>query len=583
MKKVGAVLLDTRGIQKYVFASNKMKTNIGASYLVDTIFLTPVHQVLGEMNLKLPDSDWRVTEELQMVHDETITAEIAYIGGGNMLLFFRTEGNEVLSVCREFVSRWSEKLLVYTPGLQTGAAVDVFDLDDFQNSLNHMYKMLKENQSNIMPQVDLPYTGLSLECDYNNKTANVYSQIVKRHVSAEVDAKLRGAEYADDRLEERYGSLLKHNGKNVQFADDLNLLGYKEGESYICVIHIDGNNMGVKFSHCRDIQERKKLSIKVAEAVQTAFSELIQQIKIEFLEKSLYDKYLDMKKLRKENTITLPIRPIIIGGDDITFITPGRLGLQFADFFIRSANRQLLLTEEQRQYFESCAGKDGSQKVRINSHLSCCAGVAIVPEKYPFFRAYSLAEELCANAKKHSRQDDSSWLDFALLHGETYPSLDMLREKQYKGLPDPEGRSCLMHYGPYRIDMTVDAPEGIQKKSLRRLFALCADLQKTHKDINNGKNSINKIKKLREVLFRDRHTQEIFLENNNDMVNLLKKERAKEQQNPNGVDKDIEIKISSDDLWEKEEMEGNEVIITRFIDAIEIEDFIIPGLEGNVK
>lgn len=37
-EKVGAILLDTRSIQKYVFGCNKLKTNTGASFLVDGIF-----------------------------------------------------------------------------------------------------------------------------------------------------------------------------------------------------------------------------------------------------------------------------------------------------------------------------------------------------------------------------------------------------------------------------------------------------------------------------------------------------------------------------------------------------------------
>ena len=36
--EVGAVLLDTRSIQKYVFGCNELKTNVGASYIVDKIF-----------------------------------------------------------------------------------------------------------------------------------------------------------------------------------------------------------------------------------------------------------------------------------------------------------------------------------------------------------------------------------------------------------------------------------------------------------------------------------------------------------------------------------------------------------------
>lgn len=33
-----AILFDTRSIQKYIFSGNKLKTNIGASYLVEQIF-----------------------------------------------------------------------------------------------------------------------------------------------------------------------------------------------------------------------------------------------------------------------------------------------------------------------------------------------------------------------------------------------------------------------------------------------------------------------------------------------------------------------------------------------------------------
>ena len=32
--KLQAILFDTRSIQKYIFASNRLKTNIGASFLV---------------------------------------------------------------------------------------------------------------------------------------------------------------------------------------------------------------------------------------------------------------------------------------------------------------------------------------------------------------------------------------------------------------------------------------------------------------------------------------------------------------------------------------------------------------------
>ena len=45
---VAAVLLDTRSIQKYVFGCNELKTNVGASYIVDKIF----EELLAEKILK---------------------------------------------------------------------------------------------------------------------------------------------------------------------------------------------------------------------------------------------------------------------------------------------------------------------------------------------------------------------------------------------------------------------------------------------------------------------------------------------------------------------------------------------------
>ena len=37
-KKYKAILFDTRSIQRYIFSGNRLKTNIGASYLVDRVF-----------------------------------------------------------------------------------------------------------------------------------------------------------------------------------------------------------------------------------------------------------------------------------------------------------------------------------------------------------------------------------------------------------------------------------------------------------------------------------------------------------------------------------------------------------------
>lgn len=420
-EKVGAILLDTRSIQKYVFGCNKLKTNTGASYIVDGIFTEAMVNVLKQSGLKMPDTDWDKAGALEMTKEHPdMECEIAYIGGGNMLILVR-KGEKSLRICRELVQKWSLKVLLEAPGLKTGVAIGEIDLskENFQDSLQALYTQLKENQNNILPQVDLPYTGFTIECDYSGKAVNTYNKDYQRLVSAEVAAKIKAFKPADGKIKACFHDELG----DFEFCSELESLGYKEGESYISVIHIDGNNMGVKFSNCRDMLERKSLSLKVRKTVENAFAKLVKKIVSEY---DSYADVLDMRALKQGNKRLLPLRPIIIGGDDITFICPGRMGLQYAQAFIEAVNSENLLDDK---LYDRIVKETGKQ---VNKKLSCCAGVAIVPAKYPFFRAYELAEQLCDEAKTLSRKDDGNYLDFAILHGEKYGDIKLLRKEQYE-------------------------------------------------------------------------------------------------------------------------------------------------------
>lgn len=551
-EKVGAILLDTRSIQKYVFGCNRLKTNTGASYLVDGIFTEAMVNVLKQSSLKMPAQDWKEAKELEMSKENSDTeCEIAYIGGGNMLILVR-KGDESLRICRELVQKWSLKVLLEAPGLKTGAAIGEIDLgkDNFQDSLKALYKQLKENQNNVLPQVDLPYTGFSVECDYSGKAANVYNKEYKRLVSAEVEAKTAAFDAADKKIKKNFSEVL---GDEYDFCSELESLGYKDGESYISVIHIDGNNMGVKFSNCRDMQERKNLSKKVQETVEHAFGYLIKKIVTEY---DSYADVLDMRVLKQGNKRLLPLRPIIIGGDDITFICPGRMGLQYAQAFIEYVNSEDLLDkelfsgklydEDLYTHIKKITGK------QISKSLSCCAGVAIVPARYPFFRAYELAEQLCDEAKALSRKDDGNYLDFAILHGEKYGDIKMLRKEQY------ESANGNLHYGPYNV-----LGKENDRQSIKGLLALSEKLA-------GDKMPRNKVKDLRRVLHEDKHSMSIFLENCPEICELVKKENKL-------------ATVTADDLWDKFKDKDKVTFATRYIDAIEAIDFNYPDSETGAK
>ena len=78
-----------------------------------------------------------------------------------------------------------------------------------------------------------------------------------------------------------------------------------------------------------------------------------------------------------------PIRPIILAGDDITYICNGSIAIETARIMME-------ILEDERLNVE---GIDFG-------NLSACAGVAIIKKGYPFKKGYELAEDLCSSAKK---------------------------------------------------------------------------------------------------------------------------------------------------------------------------------------
>lgn len=548
-KEVGAILLDTRSIQKYVFSCNKLKTNVGASYLVDGIFNDLMQKiVLPSFNLKMPEISWQKSKQIEMIKDDSIKAEIVYIGGGNMLILInKFSGKEDnLNLCREIVKKWTLEILKKAPGLKTGAAIGMMDVERFKDSLDKMYVQLKQNQNTVLPQVDLPYTGLTLECNISGKTADTFDWVDKSWIAKEVKAKTDAYTYASEKVRSEYKDILEKDGSRdkYDFASELEKIGCKEGESYISVIHIDGNNMGVKFSKCKDSQERKKLSLKVVQIVQNAFCELIKTIIAEYDSKA-YAEALDMEKLiDKEGKKLLPIRPIIIGGDDITFVCPARVGIEYAKRFIEAVNKQEFLSDEQHKRMSEEVKKEDNSII-LSKTMSCCGGVAVVPLKYPFFRAYQLAEHLCGSAKNKSRKNDNSLIDFAILYGEMTPDLEQLCRYQYSA---PEG---YLHYGPYSVQKEIQDGSHIN------------DLLVLKDDIRDNVPK-NKIKELRDVLTKDMHTQIRFLENCKEIQKIIDEECNQEG-------------IGAQAFWQKKK--GESELKTRYVDAIELIDFTLPKEE----
>lgn len=464
---VYGVLLDTVSIQQYIFSTNSLKENLGASYLVEEIYKRPlleaIRKVFSLNNENIDLEYWHKRPEMIAVNNGA-RFEIGYIGGGNAFILFKEEEK-----AREFVKEWSKKLLVECPGLIPSSAIGEIALDNFADSLSKLFKKLSENKAAFIPQTRISGHGITADCSRTGYTREVWEQDLPEeeqdYISSGSSAKIKAARAAND----EHKKLLKEINAEVAytFSDKVEELGQIKGESnYIAIVHIDGNDMGNRFREQKSLSELRKLSWKVKEITRNSFKNMFMEL-IKNIEK---EEEFNLKD--NDGKKVLPVRPIIIGGDDVTFISEGRLGIWLAKVFLENFEKE-------------------SDKAKIP--LTACAGIAVTKTKYPFYRGYRLAEELTKNAKtkRKNNKSENSWLDFHIFSGGFSKSLSEIRETHYKTA------DYYLFMRPYSLTNFNELLRGVARL-------------KSKNDDGKGEYSRSTLMKLREALYMGATAAEVF-------------------------------------------------------------------------
>lgn len=444
--KYTLTLLDTSGIQDYIFSSNRLQENIGASeivYRAATLWafkaleeaVGAAHNIVNSGSL-----DWTFDDSKRIEEDPALQAEALQAAGGNTVILFREK-----ETSRRFVRALTLRILKEAPGLTLLAQHnDEFEFGgkaaNLPPALGQLHEKMSEHKLSRPASVPTLGLGVTASCDstglpavstlggkWNGERLGLPGEDGDSLVSREAAAKRGWRKAANQRL----NHMLKDAAEEFTFPYDLEKIGrFKGEESYIAVIHIDGNRMGARVrgigkdaKNDRDFIQKLRAFSKTIEAVsrfalESAVGLVVQAVKngdIPFVEEKDEDGGEALRKF-------LPFRPLVFGGDDVTFVCNGLIGVSLAAAFIET--------------FEQEAGQSGMK----DFHAS--AGVSIVKMHYPFARAYKLAEELTASAKSLNREPepDCSAIDWHLAQSGLSGSLEAIRSREYTG---KEGKLCL--------------------------------------------------------------------------------------------------------------------------------------------
>lgn len=333
-----------QGIQDFIFKTNELKHIVGASELVEQI-CTSAFDVFAH------------------------NGESVVRAAGNIKFIFEKEED-----CARAVREFPKKVMTMAPGITISQAVVPLG-NDFGKAIDDVEAKLKAQRNKSPRSVTTGLIGIK-------RANNTGLPIVRIHKEGQKVFYKDKSTVQKECFQDVKGLCENSFGKDALLAKKVayNVSDITDKNDWIAIIHADGNGLGKvvqKVGKQKDVFRSfsQQLDIATKEAANKAFE-------------SVADKF-------KEKAI-IPIRPVVLSGDDMTVIIRGDLALDYANAFITAF-------EETTKHYLGRILQEQHVFAEDKNYLTACAGIAYIKSSYPFYYGYQLAEELCGHAKKDTK------------------------------------------------------------------------------------------------------------------------------------------------------------------------------------
>lgn len=534
------VLLETSGNQRYIFATNKLRENVGASELTYQIgtkcVLEVVEQETGKTIWIDNDNDGSQLRANLLnptinppIEDKDTQIEVVVATSGKAVLLVKEK-----PIAEKIISEVTKRALIEMPGLTVHGAIETVaeDLSNIHDAVSKVHRKLENlrykipsNQQRFLrlPHVEpcatsgLPASEIEFFDQFNKQEKKLKE--VDRKAFSEATLAKRKIHKKATRIFELIESRVNENRTGeiylLKNLDDWEK-HFEKKLSWVSVIHADGNGLGEIFLKFKKYSKKdksdyvrvyKKLSLALDEctisATITAINELV---KVEGFCKTI--KVENKETHQEEEKTVIPIIPIVLGGDDLTVLCDGEYALKFTHDF---------LAEFEKQTSENDIIKEIANNAFGVERLGICAGIAIVKPHYPFHQAYELAAQLLKSAKqvktkikhKHNGKEVSlpcSAMDFHILYDSSGVELKQIREKLT--VEEKDGSQTYLYAKPYIVTKTsdlekADEQDWLAPRTWNELETRVCAMSATEKDDESKRKLPNsQLHHIRESLYR---------------------------------------------------------------------------------
>ncbi|EKV02771.1 hypothetical protein Lepto7375DRAFT_5033 [Leptolyngbya sp. PCC 7375] len=438
------VLLETSGNQNYIFSTNKLRENVGASeatyracsqWVLEAVTQI-TQQPLWDDNAEQLQSNLLNRSLNPPIEEEAANHRIEVIvaASGKAMVLTRE-----LSDAKRIIQEVTLKALKHAPGLDVCGAIVEFDwgkesLAGASRRLHQQFEVVRS----LKPSPKSRFLRLPIveDCRTSGLPAADWVQEPDGLV-AKSSVSLNKKKWANDalgnnelKINGRLPKLLE--GSGYQFIKSTNELLNKQLEvEWLAVIHADGNGLGQIFikldqyigatppnSH-RDryfIDQFRQFSLELDSCTRKAFLNAIEVFP---------------KDTSEDAPNPLKLVPLVLGGDDLTVVCDAKNAFAFTKAFLENFE---LHTQQSHVISRIAAKAFGLDE--LSGLLSACAGISIVKPHFPFSEAYQLAEELTKSAKvvkdvvtKNGQSIPCAAIDFHVLYDTQSTGLNIIREK----------------------------------------------------------------------------------------------------------------------------------------------------------